>query len=184
MSVEIVSADDVRRRGPARRGGGAIGAACGVRLPQPRLPDGKRRRLPFILQPMRIRRGWIAPPAMQLIYSRDIADYAACAGAIGRALIRAARFRWWSTPTARWKASPASTPSARAEIFQGSAPAGARGYERYRTRALRAVDLANRHCEEATRNHRSKQALDGLLRFARNDECAHAANLTSCAKSQ
>jgi hypothetical protein len=44
--------------------------------------------LPFILLPMRIRRGWIAPPAMQLIYCRDIADYVRCAGAIGRALIR------------------------------------------------------------------------------------------------
>jgi hypothetical protein len=44
--------------------------------------------LPFILQPMRIRRGWIAPPAMQLIYCRDIADYVQCAGAIGRLLIR------------------------------------------------------------------------------------------------
>jgi len=42
---------------------------------------------PFILQPMRIRRGWIAPPAMQLIYCRDIADYVQCAGAIGRALV-------------------------------------------------------------------------------------------------
>jgi hypothetical protein len=37
---------------------------------------------------MRIRRGWIAPPAMQLIYCRDIAEYVQCAGAIGRALIR------------------------------------------------------------------------------------------------
>ncbi len=44
--------------------------------------------LPFILLPMRIRRGWIAPPAMQLIYCRDIAEYVQCAGAIGRALIR------------------------------------------------------------------------------------------------
>jgi hypothetical protein len=44
--------------------------------------------LPFILLPMRIRRGWIAPPAMQLIYCRDIADYVQCAGAIGRLLIR------------------------------------------------------------------------------------------------
>jgi hypothetical protein len=44
--------------------------------------------LPFILQPMRIRRGWIAPPAMQLIYCRDIAEYVQCAGAIGRLLIR------------------------------------------------------------------------------------------------
>jgi hypothetical protein len=43
---------------------------------------------PFILMPMRIRRGWIAPPAMQLIYCRDIAGYVRCAGAIGRALIR------------------------------------------------------------------------------------------------
>jgi hypothetical protein len=43
---------------------------------------------PFILLPMRIRRGWIAPPAMQLIYCRDSAEYVQCAGAIGRALIR------------------------------------------------------------------------------------------------
>jgi hypothetical protein len=46
------------------------------------------RASPFILQPMRIRRGWIAPPAMQLIYTRDVAEYAACAGAIGRLLLR------------------------------------------------------------------------------------------------
>jgi hypothetical protein len=37
---------------------------------------------------MRIRRGWIAPPAMQLIYCRDIADYVQCAGIIGRLLLR------------------------------------------------------------------------------------------------
>jgi hypothetical protein len=43
---------------------------------------------PFILLPMRIRRGWIAPPAMQLIYCREIAEYIACAGAIGRLLLR------------------------------------------------------------------------------------------------
>jgi len=46
------------------------------------------RASPFILIPMRIRRGCIAPPAMQLIYCRDIADYVACAGAIGRLLLR------------------------------------------------------------------------------------------------
>jgi hypothetical protein len=44
--------------------------------------------LPFILSPVRIRRGWIAPPAMQLIYGRDIAGYVQCAGAIGRLLLR------------------------------------------------------------------------------------------------
>jgi hypothetical protein len=50
-----------------------------------RTPSGA---FPFILLPMRIRRGWIAPPAMQLIYCRDISEYVACAGAIGRALLR------------------------------------------------------------------------------------------------
>ena len=43
--------------------------------------------MPFVLQPMRIRHGVIAPPAMQLIYCRDVADYVACAGAIGRMLL-------------------------------------------------------------------------------------------------
>ena len=37
----------------------------------------KATRFPFILLPMRIRRGLIAPPAMQLIYCRDIAEYVA-----------------------------------------------------------------------------------------------------------
>ena len=44
--------------------------------------------LPFILSPVRIRRGWIAPPAMQMIYCRDIGDYVRCAGIIGRLLLR------------------------------------------------------------------------------------------------
>jgi hypothetical protein len=43
--------------------------------------------LPFILSPVRIRRGWIAPPAMQLIYCPDIARFVQCAGAIGRLLL-------------------------------------------------------------------------------------------------
>jgi hypothetical protein len=47
---------------------------------------------PFVLLPMRIRRGWIAPPAMQLIYCRDIGEFVDCAGAIGRALIRYGKF--------------------------------------------------------------------------------------------
>jgi len=47
---------------------------------------------PFILLPMRIRRGWIAPPAVQMIYCRDIADYVACAGAIGRTLLAKGKF--------------------------------------------------------------------------------------------
>jgi hypothetical protein len=46
-----------------------------------------QRASPFILLPMRIRRGWIAVPAMQLIYCRNTADYVVCAGAIGRALL-------------------------------------------------------------------------------------------------
>jgi hypothetical protein len=47
-----------------------------------------REPLPFVLSPMRIRRGLVAPPAMQLIYCRDIAEFVECAGSIGRALIR------------------------------------------------------------------------------------------------
>ncbi|MCK1714592.1 MULTISPECIES: acyl-CoA acyltransferase [unclassified Bradyrhizobium] len=43
---------------------------------------------PFILQPVRIRRGIIAPPAMQLIFCRSAAEYATCAGRIGRLLLR------------------------------------------------------------------------------------------------
>lgn len=50
-----------------------------------RTPKGA---FPFIFQAVRIRRGWIAPPAMQLIYCRDIAEYVACAGPIGRLLLR------------------------------------------------------------------------------------------------
>jgi hypothetical protein len=41
----------------------------------------------FVLLPVRIRRGWIAPPAMQLIYCREVSDYVTCAGAIGRFLL-------------------------------------------------------------------------------------------------
>ena len=51
-----------------------------------RTPSGAP--IPFILLPMRIRRGWIAPPAMQLIYCRDIAEFTECAGSIGRVLLR------------------------------------------------------------------------------------------------
>jgi hypothetical protein len=47
------------------------------------------RGFPFVLQPMRIRR--IALPAMQMIYCPDVADYVACAGAIGRFLLRRGR---------------------------------------------------------------------------------------------
>jgi hypothetical protein len=46
-----------------------------------------RGAVPFVLQPMRIRRGFLAPPAMQMVYCRDIADYVACAGVIGRVLL-------------------------------------------------------------------------------------------------
>lgn len=45
------------------------------------------RGYPFVLQSMRLKER-IAPPAMQLIYCRDVADYVACAGAVGRFLLR------------------------------------------------------------------------------------------------
>jgi hypothetical protein len=47
-----------------------------------------RSAVPFVLQAVRIRRGFIAPPVMQLIYCRAIDDFVACAGAIGRVLLR------------------------------------------------------------------------------------------------
>ena len=59
-------------------------AACGCISMVCRNSDGA---FPFVFLPMRIRRGWISPPAMQLIYCRDISEYVACAGALGRALL-------------------------------------------------------------------------------------------------
>jgi hypothetical protein len=52
-----------------------------------RAADG--RASPFILQAMRFRR--IAVPVMRLIYCPDVADYVACAGAIGGFLLRRGR---------------------------------------------------------------------------------------------
>jgi hypothetical protein len=52
-----------------------------------RAADG--RCSPFVLQPMRTRR--IVLRAMQLVYCRDVADYVACAGAIGRFLLQHGR---------------------------------------------------------------------------------------------
>ncbi|MET3839866.1 acyl-CoA acyltransferase [Bradyrhizobium sp. OAE829] len=57
---------------------GCLGLVC-------RAADG--RGYPFVLQSMRIKER-IAPPAMQLIYCHEVADYVACAGAIGRFLLR------------------------------------------------------------------------------------------------
>jgi hypothetical protein len=62
-------------------------AACGCLSLVCRADDG--RGYPFVLQPMRIR--GIALPAMRLIYCPDVADYVACAGAIGRFLLRRGR---------------------------------------------------------------------------------------------
>jgi len=90
MTVEVVSADATEVDGlPAsdvelltrHAAFGCLSLVC-------RTANGA---FPFILLPMRIRRGWIAPPAMQLIYCRDVADYVACAGAIGRALLSRAK---------------------------------------------------------------------------------------------
>jgi hypothetical protein len=52
-----------------------------------RAADG--RGFPFVLQSMRIRR--IPLPVMQMIYCSDVADYVACAGAIGRFLLKRGR---------------------------------------------------------------------------------------------
>lgn len=62
-------------------------AACGCLSLVCRADDG--RGYPFVLQRMRIR--GIALLAMRLIYCPDVADYVACAGAIGRFLLRRGR---------------------------------------------------------------------------------------------
>ena len=77
-AIEGLSAEEVERLTRHTRYG-CLSLVC-------RTPAGDA--LPFILLPMRIRRGWIAPPAMQLIYCRDLSEYLQCAGAIGRALLR------------------------------------------------------------------------------------------------
>jgi hypothetical protein len=59
---------------------GCLSLAC-------RAADG--RAFPFVLQSMRV--GRIRLPAMQMIYCPDVADYIACAGAIGRFLLRRGR---------------------------------------------------------------------------------------------
>ncbi len=48
----------------------------------------KRNAVPLVLQQLRVRQGRLTLPMMQLIYCRDVSDYVACAGAIGRLLLR------------------------------------------------------------------------------------------------
>jgi hypothetical protein len=87
MTVEIVSRH-VRELGGLSAKETALlarHAASGCLSILCRMADG--HAFPFILQPMRIHRGRLAPPAMQLIYCRDIADYITCAGTIGRRLL-------------------------------------------------------------------------------------------------
>jgi hypothetical protein len=88
ISVELVSPDTPEIAGLrqsetellARHAGyGCLSLVC-------RTAGGET--LPFILQPLRVRRGWLAPPAMQLMYCRDAAEFVQCAGTIGRVLIR------------------------------------------------------------------------------------------------
>jgi len=47
--------------------------------------------IPLVLQDVRVRQGRLPLPLMQLIYCRDVSDYVACAGAIGRFLLRRGR---------------------------------------------------------------------------------------------
>jgi hypothetical protein len=87
MTVEIISSYVRELEGLSTKETALLArhAACGCLSILCRAADG--RTFPFILQPMRIHRGRLAPPAMQLIYCRDIADYITCAGTIGRFLL-------------------------------------------------------------------------------------------------
>jgi len=48
----------------------------------------ERGAIPLVLQQVRIRQGSLMLPVMQLIYCRNVSDYVASAGAIGRLLLR------------------------------------------------------------------------------------------------
>jgi hypothetical protein len=89
MRVEVVQQDAKVVNGLAEAEVALLArhAAYGCLSLISRTADG--RAIPFVLQPMRIRQ--IALPAMQLIYCRDLADYVASAGAIGRFLLRRGR---------------------------------------------------------------------------------------------
>ena len=86
MLVEVVQQATQAVDGLSEADGALLArhAACGCLSLVCRAADG--RGFPFVLQQMRIRR--IAVPAMRLIYCHDVADYVACAGAIGRFLLR------------------------------------------------------------------------------------------------
>ena len=96
---------------------------------------------PFVLLPIRIRRGWIAPPAMQLIYCRDVADFdslrrrdrsAPAAARHGVGVARCQRSRALSVRPLHGKTRP--------QIFQGPASAAPCGSYRHGTRAVRALE--------------------------------------------
>ena len=85
MRVEVVRQDPLTVAGLSEAHVALLArhAAYGCLSLVCRAADGSA--FPFVLQPMRIRR--IAPLSMQLIYCTDVADYVACAGAIGRFLL-------------------------------------------------------------------------------------------------
>jgi hypothetical protein len=89
MRVEIICSENMPIEGltdaiaallSRHAGYGCLSLAC-------RAADG--RVFPFVLQPMRI--GGLPLPAMQMIYCADVADYPACAGALGRFLLKRGR---------------------------------------------------------------------------------------------
>lgn len=85
MTVEVVGQDAQAVAGLSEADAALLArhAAYGCLSLVCRAANG--RAFPFVLQPMRIRR--IAPLSMQLIYCAHVADYVACAGAIGRFLL-------------------------------------------------------------------------------------------------
>ncbi|MBR0973099.1 MULTISPECIES: acyl-CoA acyltransferase [Bradyrhizobium] len=89
MRVEVVGPDAQTVDGLSEADGALLArhAAYGCLSLVCRAADGPA--FPFVLQPMRV--GRIRLPAMQMIYCPDVADYVACAGAIGRFLLRRGR---------------------------------------------------------------------------------------------
>ena len=81
-SIEVVSADTATIEGLTDDEAALLRRHAGYGWLSLVCRSGSRAS-PFVLIPMRIRRGLLSPPAMQLIYCRDLAEYVASAGAIG-----------------------------------------------------------------------------------------------------
>jgi hypothetical protein len=137
MRVEVVRKDAQAVDGLSEADAALLArhAAYGCLSLVRRAADG--RGFSFVLQPMRIRR--FPLPAMQMIYCPDVADYVACAGAIGRFLLKRGRISIALDANGREGSGWHLPGAARPQILQGATMPPARRSVGYRTGDLRTV---------------------------------------------